>query len=523
MIQITGLKVPINASDDELNNAIAKRLKIDDKFSYEVIKRSLDARKKDNMLFVYNVAVSLPNEADILKRKFKNVSVYEAPEYIIDEVESSKKVAVVGYGPAGMFASLCLAEAGMNVTVFERGEAVEDRDKTVNRFFDSSVLNTESNVQFGEGGAGTFSDGKLTSRSKNIRSIKLFDELVMHGAPEDILYVNNPHVGTDILKGVVKNIRNTFISYGGKINFNTKVERLIIKDNVVRGVYTDKEELFDYVILAIGHSSRDTFRQLYSQGVEISQKDFAVGFRIEHPQVAINKAQFGKEFNNPRLGSAEYKLVNQTSSRGVYTFCMCPGGIVIPAQSEEETVVVNGMSYHSRALENANSAVLVTISSKDYGEGVFAGVEFQEKVESLAYKLGGSDYKAPVQTLEGFINNKVTELGDVKPSYPLGVSLANLRGIYSKEIDEAIIESLKAFNNKLKGFGVNDAVLTGVESRSSSPIRIVRDKISMESNIKNLYPIGEGCGYAGGIVSAAVDGIKAYERIVEKVKDEELL
>jgi uncharacterized FAD-dependent dehydrogenase len=432
----------------------------------------------------------------------------------------NKKVAVIGYGPAGMLASLCLAEAGFETVVFERGEEVDSRDKTVNHFFDTTELNEQSNVQYGEGGAGTFSDGKLTSRSNNVRNVKLFNELIEAGAPDDIMYVNNPHVGTDILKGVVKSIRNKFIGLGGKINFSTQVQKLVIKDGKVTGVVADQPYEFDYVVLAIGHSARDTFRSLYSQGVEMAQKDFAVGFRIEHPQIDINKAQFGNNYNNPRLGSAEYKLVNQTGSRGVYTFCMCPGGIVIPAQSQKETVVVNGMSYHSRALTNANSAVLVTVSSDDYGNEIFSGVEFQERIEQLAFKLGGSDYKAPVQTIDGFINNKVMELGSITPSYPIGYKCANLRSIYSSSINDAIIESLDVFNRKLKGFGVKDAVLTGVESRSSSPVRIVRDKVTMESNIENLYPIGEGCGYAGGIVSAAVDGIRAYEMIRGKEENE---
>lgn len=520
MIQITGLKISINASDNALNDAIKKRLKLKDDFSYEVIKRSVDARKKDDILFVYNVSVDVPNEKQILKKKFKNVSLYEEPSYEIIKAKQKKKIAVIGYGPAGMLASLCMAEAGMDVTVFERGEEVDARDKSVNHFFETSELNEQSNVQFGEGGAGTFSDGKLTNRSKNVRNIKLFNELVEAGAPKDILYVNNPHVGTDILKGVVKNIREKYKSLGGKIHFNEEVKELIIEDNTVKGVITDKKYNFDYVVLAIGHSARNTFRTLYDQGVEMNQKDFAVGFRIEHPQVDINKAQFGSEYNNPRLGSAEYKLVNQTDSRGVYTFCMCPGGIVIPAQSEKDTVVVNGMSYHARDLVNANSAVLVTISKEDVGDKVFSGVEFQERIEKLAFEMGGSNYHAPVQTIKGFIENKVLPLGNVIPSYPIGYKLANLRSIYSESINEAIIESLEAFDRKLRGFGVEDAVLTGVESRSSSPVRIVRDKVTMESNIKGLYPIGEGCGYAGGIVSAAVDGIRCYESIVRCINEE---
>ncbi len=521
LIQISGLKVPLNSTEHALKELIQKRLKLKGDFSYEVVKRSLDARRKDQIQYVYNVVLDVPSEAKFLTGRFKNVTPYTKPVYEIEKFSPNKKVAVIGYGPAGIFASLCLQEAGFDVTVFERGEAIEDRDESVNHFFETTELNEESNVQFGEGGAGTFSDGKLTNRSSNVRNIKLFTELVKHGAPEDIMYVSNPHVGTDILKNVVTGIRQTYKSIGGKIQFNQKMKELIIKDNIVVGIKADQDYYFDFVILAIGHSSRDTFRTLYAQGVEITQKDFAVGFRIEHPQVDINKAQFGAEYNNPRLGAAEYKLVNQTETRGVYTFCMCPGGIVIPAQSQKDTVVVNGMSYHARSLENANSAVLVTVNDKDFGDDVFSGVEFQEKIEALAYELGGNDYKAPVQTLKGFIENVVYPLGNVKPSYPIGYKNTNLRSIYSESINKAIIESLVAFDRKLKGFGVEDAILTGVESRSSSPIRIVRDKITMESNIQNLYPIGEGCGYAGGIVSAAIDGIKAYEKIRRKVESDE--
>lgn len=519
MIQISGLKISINAPKEALSEAVRKYLRIKGEFTFKIIKRSLDARKKDNILFVYNVVLSLINEKKLMQLKIKNVTIYNEPVYEVEKAMAVTKVAVVGYGPAGMLASLCLAESGMDVTVFERGEEVDARSKTIDTFFSEKKLNVNSNVQFGEGGAGTWSDGKLTARGKNPRSIKLFSELVEAGAPDDIMYVNNPHVGTDILRDVVKNIRKKYISLGGKIQFNTNVNNLIIKDDEVVGVNVGEDQYYDHVILAIGHSSRDTFRSLHAQGVEIMQKDFAVGFRIEHPQVSINKSQFGKEFNNARLGMAEYKLVNQSNGRGVYTFCMCPGGIVIPAQSTLNTVVVNGMSYHDRALTNANSAVLVTVTKEDLGSDVFSGVEFQEKIEALAFELGGSDYSAPVQTLKGFIDNKTYEIGTVVPSYPIGYKLADLRSVYSDEINEALIQSFKAFDRKLKGFGIDDAILTGVESRSSSPVRIVRDKYTMESNIRNLYPIGEGCGYAGGIVSAAVDGVKVSELIIAKVNE----
>ncbi|XMB66758.1 NAD(P)/FAD-dependent oxidoreductase [Mycoplasmatota bacterium zrk1] len=524
MLQITGLKLSINSDERKLKKKCAKYLgiNIDDIVDFVILKRSLDARKKDNIIYQFNIGLELKNETIVLKRNIKNVMVYNEHRYDIKKISTDKKVAVIGYGPAGMYSAMCLAEAGFNVDVYERGEEIEKRIKSVNDFWINRNLNTESNVQFGEGGAGTFSDGKLTSRNKNIRTTKVLDELILAGAPSEISYVHNPHIGTDKLREVVKNIRNKTRKLGASIYFNTKLENVIIENESIVGIVVNgMEKNYDYVVLAIGHSSRDTFKMLYESGVRIEQKPFAVGFRIEHPQLLINRAQYGNEYNNPRLGPAEYKLTNQANGRGVYTFCMCPGGVVVPSQSEINTVVVNGMSEYARDMPNANSAILVTIDRNDVGDDVFSGVNFQRAMERKAFLLGGKNYNAPVQRVVDFINNKKTEkIGDINPSYKIGTTFANLREIYSDEINKVIVDSLEFFNKRVKSFSLDDAILTGVETRSSSPIRIVRDvKSLMSVNILNLYPCGEGCGYAGGIVSAAVDGIKISEKIIERAID----
>jgi uncharacterized FAD-dependent dehydrogenase len=421
-----------------------------------------------------------------------------------------------------MFSALHIKESGIKVTVFERGEKVEDRAKTIEKFTTHGLLNPESNIQFGEGGAGTWSDGKLTNRGKDKRAKFIFDEFVKAGAPKEIMFVHNPHIGTDKLINVVKNIRKSLESFGSVIKFNHKVSNIVPTDSGIQLTFNNKEEFFDYVVLATGHSSRDTIEMLYNNKCNIEQKPFAVGFRIEHTQSMINKSQFGENYNNEKLGSAEYKLTHQTKSgKGVYTFCMCPGGLVVPAASEEGMISVNGMSEYSRDKTNANSALLVTVNETDFNSNhPLAGINFQREIEKKAYILGGSNYNAPIQTVGDFINNtKTKKLGSVLPSYSIGVTYSNLRTIYSEDINNAFIEGLKNMGNKLKGFNNNDALLTGVESRSSSPVRIVRDRVTLQStNFKNLYPTGEGAGYAGGIISAGVDGIKVAKEILKDIK-----
>ncbi len=527
MLIINQLKVSINDNADDLSNAISKKLRInkDDIIGYNIVKRSIDARKKNDIYFVYRIFVKVKNKTTILSRKITNVESHRAVNKGLNtdnvEYNKNKKIAIIGFGPAGMFAALHFKESGIKVTIFERGEKVEDRIKSIENFNANGLLNTNSNIQFGEGGAGTFSDGKLTNRGKDKRAKFIFEEFVKAGAPEEIMVVHNPHIGTDKLVNIVKNIRKSIESFGSIIKFNSKVSNIIPKDLGVVLTVNGKEELFDYVVLATGHSARDTIEMLYNNKCNIEQKSFAVGFRIEHKQTMINKSQFGENYNHKKLGAAEYKLTHQTKSgKGVYTFCMCPGGLVVPASSEEGMLSVNGMSEYNRDKINANSALLVTVNETDFNsDHPLAGIKFQREIEKKAFLLGGSNYFAPIQTVGDFINDvKTTKLGSVLPSYSIGVTYSNLRSIYSDSINNAFVEAFKTMGNKLKGFNNNDALLTGVESRSSSPVRILRDKETLQStNFINLYPTGEGAGYAGGIVSAGVDGIKVATAILNKL------
>ncbi len=529
MLKINQLKIRLDKDLDDLTMFIAEKLRIDSDnvISYKILKRSLDARKKKEIYFVYNLLVKVKNEKAILAKKLKNVEHYQTTKGVIKQEKinynQTKKIAIIGFGPAGMFSALRFKEKGIKVTIFERGEEVDDRIKTINSFTKTKQLNKNSNIQFGEGGAGTFSDGKLTNRSKDKRGKFLFNCFVKAGAPEEILYVHNPHLGTDKLINIVKNIREDLLSFGTTINFNSLVTNLVPNDKqqLILTV-NNKEEVFDYVILAIGHSSRDTIEMLYENKCKIMQKPFAVGFRIEHKQMMINQSQFGENYQNKLLGSAEYKLTHQTKEkRGVYTFCMCPGGNVVNASTETGLLCVNGMSEYLRDQENANSALLITVNEKDFESNhPLAGIAYQRAIEKKAFILGGSNYHAPIQTVGDFIENiKTTKLGKVKPSYNMGVTYTNLRSIYSNEINEAFIEALAKMGNRLKGFDARDALLTGVEARSSSPVRILRDKDTLQSpSFKNLYPTGEGAGYAGGIVSAGIDGIKVADMILKALK-----
>ena len=527
MLLVSQVKVRISVVNVDFVTILAKKLNTskDNILDVRIDKRSIDARRKDDIFFVYNLLVKVKGEKAILTKRIPNVVKNVVKEYITDhskiEYRQDKKIAIIGFGPAGMFSALTFAEAGVKVTVFERGEAVDERVKTIKKFNTQRILNTESNIQFGEGGAGTFSDGKLYARTKDVRGKWLFKQLVEAGAPEEIQYVHNPHIGTDKLVKVVKNIRKKIISLGSTIHFNSKVTNVLPKESGIELSVNGKKEIFDFAILAIGHSSRDTIEMLYKNSCDIVQKPFAVGFRVEHKQSMINKVQFGQSASNDVLGAAEYKLTYQsTNSRGVYTFCMCPGGLVVPAASEEGLLVVNGMSEYKRDKINSNSAVLVTVNENDFGsDHPLAGIKFQRDLEKKAFNLGGNDYNAPVQTVADYLNNKTTtKLGNVLPSYAIGVKLANLRTLFSDDINKAFIEGLTNMGRKIKGFDSADALLTGVESRSSSPVRILRNKESLESNnFRHLYPTGEGAGYAGGIVSAAIDGIKVSEKILSTI------
>ena len=524
MLRISNIKMPVKHTENTLKGVTANLLNINikDFKSFEIAGQAIDARNKGNVVYVYSVDVELDNEEAF--RDVKNIRKIEKQPYEINRVEDfkGKRPVVVGSGPAGIFASLILAESGMKPIIIEQGKSVDEREKDVYTFFKTGKLNKYSNVQFGEGGAGTFSDGKLNTNTSNFRMQKVYDELIEAGAEKRIAYMSKPHVGTDKLIDIMRNIRKKIEGLGGEYRFENKLISLKYENNKMTGaVIQDVSEKggdrtyeleTDIVILAIGHSSRDTFYMLNERGIHMERKIFSVGVRIEHRQEMINHSQYGAKFAD-RLPAAEYKLSAKASNgRGVYTFCMCPGGVVVPAASEAGRVVVNGMSYSKRDLENANSAILVNVYPEDFkGEDVMAGVEFQRKLEEKAYKLGGGDYKVPIQLFGDFVENKVSRsLGKVKPSYYRGYSFANLNEIFPEYINTALKEGIALMDRKIRGFGSRDAILSAVESRSSSPVKILRDERHF-SNIEGLMPCGEGAGYAGGIMSAAVDGIRCAE------------
>ncbi len=524
MIRIQEIKLTLDETLDDLPKKIIKKLRIskEDLLSWRIVKESLDARKIADIHFTYCIDCKVKQEEKVLHHNPKVTRVKEY-HYVYPKTgkQSLKhRPIIAGFGPAGMFAALILAQMGYCPLVIERGENVEKRIKSVEEFWKNGKLDPNSNVQFGEGGAGTFSDGKLTARSKDLRVHKVLEELVHFGAPKDILYMAHPHIGTDLLRDIVKQLREEIISLGGEVRFQSKLTDLKIKDGKLCGiVVNDTEEIAaDQLILAIGHSARDTYRFLYEKGVAMEAKAFAVGARIEHPQSLINKAQFKQFADHPRLAAAEYRLTHSArNGRGVYTFCMCPGGSVVPSSSMEGGVVVNGMSEHARDKENANSALLVQVRPEDFGEHPMDGIAYQEKLERKAFVCGGGDYKAPAQLVRDFLQHtKSNAIGKVKPSYALGVTPCDLHDILPEYITSAMEEAIVALDHKLKGFAYDDAVLTGVETRSSSPVRLNRTKDDLQSiNVQGLYPCGEGAGFAGGIVSAAIDGIRCAEQIIQ--------
>lgn len=507
MIKITNIKIKADLSDDELFEKIYKKYKINknDVTERRIIKKSIDARNKADIFYNYSVELECKNE-----NKIKNVQIVkkEEPFKIIVNRKSSKRPVIIGAGPAGLFSALTLAQNGIKPIIIEQGKTVDERKKDVEEFQKTGKLNTLSNVQFGEGGAGTFSDGKLTSGIHNPLCKIVLKEFYNFGAPEQILYINKPHIGTDNLINIIRNMRNEIIKLGGEFFFNEKVTDFEFENSKVTAVICGKRIETDTVILAIGHSARSTFEKLYEKGVKMEKKNFSIGVRIEHKQSMINKSQYG-EITKLKLPPAEYKMAYHGENRSCYTFCMCPGGTVIASSSEPETIVTNGMSVYARNGENANSAVLVNVTPNDFkGESPLEGMYFQKDLEQKAFKLGGSNYNAPIQRFEDFENNvKSTHIGEIKPTYKPGVTLSNLNEILPDFISKTLIEGIKYFDKSIKGFAHPDAILTGVETRSSSPVQITRNE-NKQSNIKGLYPCGEGAGYAGGIMSAAVDGIK---------------
>lgn len=507
MIKITNIKIRADLSDDELFEKIYKKYKIDknDVIKKRITKKSIDARNKFDIFYNYSIKLECKNE-----NKIKNVQIVkkEEPFKIIVNRKSSKRPVIIGAGPAGLFSALTLAQNGIKPIIIEQGKTVDERKKDVEEFQKTGELNTLSNVQFGEGGAGTFSDGKLTSGIHNPLCKIVLKEFYNFGAPEQILYINKPHIGTDNLINIIRNMRNEIIKLGGEFLFNEKVTDFEFENSKVTAVICSKRIETDTVILAIGHSARSTFEKLYEKGVKMEKKNFSIGVRIEHKQSMINKSQYG-EITKLKLPPAEYKMAYHGENRSCYTFCMCPGGTVIASSSEPETIVTNGMSVYARNGENANSAVLVNVTPNDFkGESPLEGMYFQKDLEQKAFKLGGSNYNAPIQRFEDFEKNvKSTHIGEIKPTYKPGVTLSNLNEILPDFISKTLIEGIKYFDKSIKGFAHPDAILTGVETRSSSPVQITRNE-NKQSNIKGLYPCGEGAGYAGGIMSAAVDGIK---------------
>ena len=549
-LRLSELKLPLDHQPEDLPYLVARTLGIERSAvaAVEVFKRSFDARKVDLLtVYIADVTLADPGQAaDLLARHADNSHIRAKPDmdyHLPVVVPTPVRPIVVGFGPCGIFAALLLAQMGLKPLVLERGKTVRERTRDTWGLWRKNTLNPESNVQFGEGGAGTFSDGKLYSQIKDPRFLgrKVMEEFVKAGAPPEILYVAHPHIGTFKLVKVVENIRAQIVALGGEIRFEQKVTDVLIEDGALRGLTVldqrsgqSQDIRADHVVMALGHSARDSFEMLHARGVYIEAKPFSIGFRVEHPQGVIDRARWGKHAGHPLLGAADYKLVHHASNgRAVYSFCMCPGGTVVAATSEPGRVVTNGMSQYSRNERNANAGIVVGITPSDFpttyqhlglGEAAqgqphaLAGIELQRQLESHAFVLGGSDYRAPGQLVGDFVAGRPsTELGTVKPSYKPGVTLGDLHGALPAFAIEAMREAFPAFGRKIKGFDMPDAILTGVETRTSSPIRIARGEDLQSVNVRGLYPAGEGASYAGGILSAGVDGIKVAEAVARSL------
>ncbi|OEF01536.1 hypothetical protein A136_02510 [Vibrio crassostreae 9ZC13] len=527
MIRLTEIKLPLDHEESAIQDAIEAKLGInsDQVLSFNIFKRGYDARKKSKILLIYTLDVLVENEAELLEQFISDPHVKVTPDmeykFVAKAVENqTERPVVIGFGPCGLFAGLVLAQMGFNPIIVERGKEVRERTKDTFGFWRKRTLNTESNVQFGEGGAGTFSDGKLYSQVKDPKHYgrKVIEEFVAAGAPEEILYVSKPHIGTFKLVTMIEKMRASIIELGGEIRFSTRVDDVHMENGQITGLtLSNGEEIKSrHVVLAVGHSARDTFEMLYDRGVYMEAKPFSVGFRIEHKQSMIDEARFGKNAGNPILGAADYKLVHHCKNgRTVYSFCMCPGGTVVAATSEEGRVVTNGMSQYSRAERNANSAIVVGIDpERDYPGDALAGIRLQRELESGAYVLGGENYDAPAQKIGDFLKGRdPSAIGEVQPSFTPGIHLTDISKALPDFAIEAIREAIPAFEKKIKGFSTPDGLLTGVETRTSSPVCIKRGKDYQSINLKGFFPAGEGAGYAGGILSAGIDGIKVAEAL----------
>ena len=523
MIKIDQVLLPIKYTDEDICHQVSRKLNINKTSieSFEILKLSIDARKKPNVKYVASVGVNLKGN---LEKKFEKLKYTKFTKTLTYSHKSNKeKIYVIGFGPSGIFASLALARMGLNPIIIEQGKMVDERERDVLEFWNSRKLNKYSNVQFGEGGAGTFSDGKLNSNLNNDYCKVVINEFMAFGAPKEIGYIHNPHIGSDKLKGVVKNIREHIKSLGGEFMFSTRLVDIVleegqIKSIIIENVESGKKETLsaDKVLLAVGHSARDIFKMLYDKGVNVSQKPFAMGVRIEQKQVDINKSQYGAE-KIEGLPNADYKLVaHLPNGRAIFTFCMCPGGQVVASSSDNGEIVTNGMSNFARDLENANSAVLINVTPSDYSSShPLAGVEFQAKYEKLAFELGGGNFNAPAESVGSFLYGKKVK-SNINYSYRPNITLCSIEKCLPDFVVDGLRQGLPLLNNKLKDFAKDENLLIAIESRTSCPLTIVRDE-NFESNIKGLYPLGEGAGYAGGIMSSAQDGIKVAESIYNKM------
>lgn len=527
MLRISDIKMSLESGFEDICESAARMLKIkrENIINAEIYRRSIDCRHGE-VQFVYTLDVTVDGDESALYERLNSPKIVKCEKYsyMLPENRRNNKYrpVIAGLGPAGMFAALILARSGCNPIVVERGTDIDTRTGDVLNFWSNRKLNERSNIQYGEGGAGTFSDGKLTTGIKDSRCRFVFEEFVKHGAPKDILINAKPHIGTDNLKNVVKNIRKEILDLGGKIYFETQLSDIIVANGFVQGVtLTDKNGKqtdleTDALIASIGHSARDTVEMLLSHGINMMQKPFSVGARIEHPQEFINERQYGKANGHPLLPAADYKMAcHPPHGRGAYTFCMCPGGTVVCASSAKGEIVTNGMSEYARDKENANAAILVGIEPEDFPDNnILSGFDLQHEIEKKAFLLGGEDYSAPAQLVGDFLDGRASvKLGSVKPSFTTGVTMGDIGKCLPKKVTDTMRDALRQMDKKIDGFAMKDAVLTAPETRSSSPVRILRDEF-YQTNIRGLFPSGEGAGYAGGIVSAAVDGVKCAEAVL---------